>query len=190
MVVAGGLGTGKTTLIGAISEIDPLSTEALMTEAGEGIDDLAGLEDKVCTTVAFDFGIRTLPEDGVALHLFGVPGQPRFWFMWPDLSQGAIGAIVMVDTRRLDISFKAVDFFEQSRLPYIVAVNQFEGADWYPLNDVREALEIGPTVPVIRCDARDPASSARVLITLLQHHIACTTSTSATPPAPTTGALL
>lgn len=189
MVIAGGFGTGKTTLVGSVSEIPPLSTEALMTEASEDVDDLAGLEHKTRTTVALDFGRRTLTDPHVALHLFGVPGQARFWFTWPDLSRGAIGAVVMVDTRRLDTSFDAVDFFERCDMPYIVAVNQFEGSGWYELDQIREALEIDTSVPLVRCDARDPASSADVLIALLRHK-ARITAAQAPPPPPTTGALL
>ncbi|MFR9675803.1 GTP-binding protein [Streptomyces sp. TR02-1] len=218
MVVAGGFGTGKTTLVRSVSEIEPLSTEALMTRASEPVDDLSGLEEKTATTVAFDFGRRTLTDLHVVLHLFGVPGQLRYWFTWPDLSRGAIGTIVMVDTRRLEASFHAVDYFEHVGVPYIVAVNQFDGPEtwrgldgirfehshqagtvttgsqptgpnWYDLNDVREALEVGPSVPLVRCDARDPVSSAHVLIALVRHHIALNTNSPATPTA-STGALL
>ena len=163
IVVAGGFGVGKTTLVGTVSEIMPLRTEALVTNQSEGIDDLAAVPRKGTTTVAMDFGRITLGED-LVLYLFGTPGQRRFWFMWDDLCLGAIGAIVLVDTDRLDEAFSPLDYFEQRGLPFIVAVNQFEGAPQYPLDDVAAALAISPGVPVIRIDARRRESVKQALV--------------------------
>ncbi len=163
IVVAGGFGVGKTTLVGTISEIVPLRTEALVTNQSEGIDDLAAVPRKGTTTVAMDFGRITLGED-LVLYLFGTPGQRRFWFMWDDLCVGAIGAIVLVDTDRLDEAFSPLDYFEQRGLPFIVAVNQFEGAPEYPLDDVAAALAISPDVPIIRIDARRRESVKDALV--------------------------
>ena len=168
IVVAGGFGVGKTTLVGAVSEITPLTTEAVMTSASVGIDDLSKLPDKTTTTVAMDFGRITLDSD-LMLYLFGTPGQDRFWFMWDDLCRGAIGAVVLVDTRRLEDCFAAVDYFEQRELPFVVAINCFNGEVTYEPEDVREALVIGAQVPVVLCDARDRQPVKRVLIELLQH---------------------
>ena len=166
IVVAGGFGVGKTTLVGTVSEIMPLRTEALVTNQSEGIDDLAAVPSKGTTTVAMDFGRITLGED-LVLYLFGTPGQRRFWFMWDDLCLGAIGAIVLVDTERLDEAFSPLDYFEQRGLPFIVAVNQFEDAAQYPLDDVAAALALSPGIPVIRIDARrrDSVKEALVRVT-------------------------
>ena len=166
IVVAGGFGVGKTTLVGTVSEIMPLRTEALVTNQSEGIDDLAAVPAKGTTTVAMDFGRITLGED-LVLYLFGTPGQRRFWFMWDDLCLGAIGAIVLVDTERLDEAFSPLDYFEQRGLPFIVAVNQFEDAAQYPLDDVAAALALSPGIPVIRIDARrrDSVKEALVRVT-------------------------
>ena len=166
IVVAGGFGVGKTTLVGTVSEIMPLRTEALVTNQSEGIDDLAAVPSKGTTTVAMDFGRITLGED-LVLYLFGTPGQRRFWFMWDDLCLGAIGAIVLVDTERLDEAFSPLDYFEQRGLPFIVAVNQFEDAAQYPLEDVAAALALSPGIPVIRIDARrrDSVKEALVRVT-------------------------
>jgi signal recognition particle receptor subunit beta len=168
IVVAGGFGVGKTTFVGSVSEITPLTTEAVMTSASAGVDDLSHVPDKTTTTVAMDFGRVTL-DAGLILYLFGTPGQHRFWFMWDDLIQGAIGAVVLVDTRRLADSFPAVDYFETAGLPFIVAVNGFHGEFPYGVQDVQEALSVSPHVPVVQCDARNRTSTKATLITLVEH---------------------
>lgn len=170
IVVAGGFGVGKTTFVGSVSEIVPLTTEAVMTDASAGIDDVRATPDKFTTTVAMDFGRVTLDAE-LILYLFGTPGQQRFWFMWDDLVRGAIGAVVLVDTRRLADSFGAVDYFEERRLPYIVGVNCFEGVPQYRLEDVREAMAIAADVPVVKCDARKRDSTKQTLITMVQHSL-------------------
>jgi signal recognition particle receptor subunit beta len=168
IVIAGGFGVGKTTFVGAVSEIVPLRTEALVTDESEGVDDLASVPGKSTTTVAMDFGRLTLAED-LVLYLFGTPGQRRFWFMWDDLCLGAIGAIVLVDTARLDSSFSPLDYFEAKGLPFIVAVNQFDGVQRYPLNVVADALALRPEIPVISVDARDRESSKQALIRVTEY---------------------
>ncbi|WP_406692937.1 ATP/GTP-binding protein [Saccharopolyspora sp. ID03-671] len=168
IVVAGGFGVGKTTFVGSVSEIVPLTTEAVMTEASVGVDDLTATPGKVTTTVAMDFGRVSLDQD-LILYLFGTPGQHRFWFMWDDLVRGAIGAVVLVDTRRLADAFASIDFFDDRGLPYIVAVNTFDGVTHHRMEDVREALTIAETVPMITVDARDRESTKTALITLVQH---------------------
>jgi len=168
IVVAGGFGVGKTTFVGSVSEITPLTTEAVMTSASDGIDSLLHTPDKTTTTVAMDFGRVTL-DAGLILYLFGTPGQHRFWFMWDDLVHGAIGAIVLVDTRRLADSFPAVDYFESAALPFIVAVNGFHGDFPHVIADVREALSVSPSVPIIQCDARARPSTKNALTTLVEH---------------------
>ena len=168
IVVAGGFGVGKTTLVGSVSEIVPLTTEAVMTDASIGHDDLSVTPNKTTTTVAMDFGRLSLDSD-LILYLFGTPGQHRFWFMWDDLVRGAIGAVVLVDTRRLADAFAAIDFFDDRRLPYIVAINRFEGVLHHRVNDVREALTIDQSVPVVTCDARNRESTKQILITLVEH---------------------
>jgi uncharacterized protein len=171
IVVAGGFGVGKTTFVGSVSEITPLTTEAVMTSASEDLDDPSHTPDKTTTTVAMDFGRVTL-DAGLILYLFGTPGQRRFWFMWDDLIHGAIGAVVLVDTRRLIDSFPAVDYFESAGLPFIVAVNGFHGKFPYAIPDVREALSISPHAPMIQCDARKRPSTKHVLMTLVEHALA------------------
>jgi len=170
-VVAGGFGVGKTTFVGAVSEIDPLTTEAVMTAASLGVDDLSKTPDKVATTVAMDFGRITLGQD-LILYLFGTPGQSRFWFMWDDLCRGAIGAVVLVDTRRLADCFSAIDYFEDARLPYAIGINGFYGKQSHGTDDVREALAVPPHVPVVSCDARDRDSVKAMLIRLVEHAMA------------------
>jgi signal recognition particle receptor subunit beta len=182
IVVAGGFGVGKTTLVGAVSEITPLTTEAVMTSASVGIDDLSKLPDKTTTTVAMDFGRITLDSD-LVLYLFGTPGQDRFWFMWDDLCRGAIGAVVLVDTRRLEDCFAAVDYFEQRALPFVVAVNLFDGILHHRLEDVREALAVDPDVPFIQADARAREPVKQVLIRLVEHALVTAAARlRATPP--------
>lgn len=168
ILIAGGFGVGKTTLVGAVSETKPLRTEELLSEQGIGVDDISGVESKSTTTVAMDFGRISFGED-LVLYLFGTPGQDRFWFVWDELALGALGAVVLADTRRLADCFPSVDYFEQHRLPFVVAVNCFEGARRYSLDEVKLALNLDPDVPVMLCDARDRESAKDVLITLLQH---------------------
>jgi signal recognition particle receptor subunit beta len=168
IVVAGGFGVGKTTFVGSVSEITPLTTEAVMTAASDGVDDLSHVPDKTTTTVAMDFGRVTL-DAGLILYLFGTPGQHRFWFMWDDLIQGAIGAVVLVDTRRLADSFPAVDYFENAGLPFLIGINGFHGRFPHDAGDVQDALSVDPAVPIIQCDARRRASTKNALISLVQH---------------------
>ncbi|SCL19323.1 hypothetical protein GA0074692_0599 [Micromonospora pallida] len=168
ILIAGGFGVGKTTMVGAVSETRPLRTEEVLTESGVGIDDLSGVEDKVTTTVAMDFGRITISED-LVLYLFGTPGQDRFWFVWDELALGAIGAVVLADTRRLADCFPSIDYFEGRGTPFVVAVNCFEGARRYRLDEVQAALNLDSDVPVLLCDARQRQSSKDVLITLLEH---------------------
>ncbi|WP_063856638.1 GTP-binding protein [Kitasatospora griseola] len=168
IVVAGGFGVGKTTLVGAVSEINPLRTEAVMTSASAGIDDLSHVSGKTTTTVAMDFGRITLDED-LILYLFGTPGQDRFWFMWDDLVRGAIGAVVLVDTRRLADCFPALDYFENSGLPFVVALNGFDGHQPHTSDEVREALQLNADIPIITLDARRRDSAKSALITLVEH---------------------
>lgn len=170
IVIAGGFGVGKTTLVGSVSEIDPLRTEALVTDESEGIDDISQVPTKHTTTVAMDFGRITLGDD-LILYLFGTPGQKRFWFMWDDLCLGAIGAIVMVDTNRLDEAFSPLDYFEEKGLPFIVALNQFDNGPQFELEAVREALALPSHVPMIRIDARDRESAKTALIRITEYSL-------------------
>jgi uncharacterized protein len=168
ILIAGGFGVGKTTMVGAVSETRPLRTEEVLTETGIGIDDLSGVEANTTTTVAMDFGRITISDD-LVLYLFGTPGQDRFWFVWDELALGAIGAVVLADTRRLADCFPSIDYFEGRGTPFVVAVNCFEGAKRYQLDEVQAALDLDPGVPVVLCDARQRESAKEVLITLLEH---------------------
>ncbi|GAB2870904.1 ATP/GTP-binding protein [Actinoallomurus bryophytorum] len=171
ILVAGGFGVGKTSMVGAVSEIRPLRTEEQLTDRSVGIDDVSGVERKTTTTVAMDFGRITI-RDGLVLYLFGTPGQDRFWFMWDELALGALGAVVLTDTRRLADSFPSIDYFERRRLPFIIGVNCFDGALRYDTEEIRAALDLDPKIPVILCDVRKRESGKQVLITLVEHVLA------------------
>ncbi|MCX4091863.1 GTP-binding protein [Nocardia sp. alder85J] len=175
ILIAGGFGVGKTTMVASVSEVTPLRTEELITELSSGVDDLSGVETKRTTTVALDFGRITI-DNSLVLYLFGTPGQDRFWFLWDELARGALGAVVLADTRRLDNSFAAIDFFERRGLSFTVAVNCFTGAPVYTTGEVRDALDLDGHVPVVLCDARDRNSSKTVLTTLIEHLIHQATS--------------
>jgi len=168
ILVAGGFGVGKTTMVRAVSDIVPLRTEAMLTEQSEGIDDTSQVAQKTTTTTALDFGRITLPG-GIVLYLFGTPGQDRFWFMWDELAVGALGGVVLADTRRLDDCFPALDFFERRGLPFVVAVNHFADAERYAIDDVRTALGLPPHIPMLMCDVRSRESAKEALIALVEH---------------------
>ncbi|MDX3518825.1 GTP-binding protein [Streptomyces scabiei] len=182
ILVAGGFGVGKTTCVGAVSEIKPLRTEEVLTEAGRPVDDTSGVENKTTTTVAMDFGRITLRED-LVLYLFGTPGQDRFWFLWDELASGALGAVVLVDTRRLEDCFAAVDYFERRSIPFVIGVNCFDDAARYPAETVRQALDLDPHVPIVLCDARRRDSVKDVLVSVVRH--AMTFATDQREPAAT-----
>lgn len=174
ILVAGGFGVGKTTCVGAVSEIKPLRTEEVLTEAGRPVDDISGVENKTTTTVAMDFGRITLRED-LVLYLFGTPGQDRFWFLWDELASGALGAVVLVDTRRLEDCFAAIDYFERRSIPFVIGVNCFDDAARYPAETVRQALDLDPEVPIVLCDARRRDSVKDVLVSVVRHAMAYAT---------------
>lgn len=187
VVISGGFGVGKTTFVSAVSEIAPLRTEAKMTSAASGVDDATFVKQKTSTTVAMDFGKITV-EQGLVLYVFGTPGQDRFGFMWNDITAGALGALILVDTRRLDECFNAIDFFEQRGVPFVIGLNQFDGAPQHSIEDIREALDLSPDVPIVRTDARNSETALDTLVQLLTHILHSLSAKAAAPqperPAP------
>ena len=182
IVIAGGFGVGKTTMVQALSEIPPLVTEEALTTASVGLDDVSAVPGKTTTTVAMDFG--RISMDDLVLYLFGTPGQDRFWFMWDELARGSVGAVVLVDLRRVDDCFPAIDYFESRKLPFVLAVNRFPGAEAFPDDEVRDALALGADTPIVRVDARSSMSCTSALIVLVEHALA-RSGHSARRPAPT-----
>lgn len=168
ILIAGGFGAGKTTMVGAVSETRTLRTEEALTHAGQYVDDLSGVESKPTTTVVMDFGRITIHGDYM-LYLFGTPGQERFWFVWDELTMGALGAVVLADTRRLADCFPSIDYFERRETPFVVALNCFDGARPFTVGEVRQALNLEPEIPIVLCDARRRDSGRDVLITLVEH---------------------
>ena len=178
IVIAGGFGVGKTTLVRSLSEIPPLLTEESMTSASIGVDDVRAVPSKTTTTVAMDFG-RISVDDQLVLYLFGTPGQDRFWFMWDELARGAVGAVVLVDLRRIDDCFPAIDYFEDRRLPFVVVLNPFPGTEGYDPEAVRGTLALAPDVPVVRADVRDESSALDAVVALVEHSLRRTTAVPA-----------
>jgi hypothetical protein len=178
ILVAGGFGVGKTTLVTALSEIPPLLTDEAMTNASIGVDDNTVVPEKTTTTVAMDFG-RITVDESLILYLFGTPGQDRFWFMWDELARGCVGAVVLVDLRRVDDCFPAIDFFENRRVPFVVAVNGFPDTERFAVPAVRDALALSPDTPVVRMDARSSETGLKTLITLVEHALKRATATAA-----------
>lgn len=187
VVISGGFGVGKTTFVSAVSEIAPLRTEAKMTSAASEVDDATFVQQKTSTTVAMDFGKITVDE-GLVLYVFGTPGQDRFGFMWEDITAGALGALILVDTRRLDECFNAIDFFEQRSIPFVIGLNQFDGAPSHSIEDIREALDLAPSNPIVRTDARNPDLAIDTLVQLLSHILTTLSSRSAAAQAPAAAA--
>ncbi|MBF6049714.1 ATP-binding protein [Streptomyces sp. NRRL B-1677] len=177
VVIVGGFGVGKTTLVGSVSEIRPLTTEETMTQAGVGVDDIAGIEHKTETTVAMDFG-RISINDQLVLYLFGTPGQERFWFLWNGLFEGALGAVVLLDTRRMDVSYDVIGRLEEKGVPFVVGVNRFPQAPRYPMEQLRAAMDLDESVPMVDCDARDRASCRDTLLTLMRYLYTLTTAST------------